>query len=296
MNALRPLLFGEVLFDHFPGGEAVLGGAPFNVAWNLQAFGARPLLVTRVGEDETGARVLAAMGDWGMDTAGVQRDPRRPTGRVEVQLEAGQPSYEIAPDQAYDHIAADELPSLPSEVLLCHGSLALRGATTRAALAALCAAGASQRLVDVNLRAPFWEREEVLRLCQGAQTIKLNEHELELLVPEAPSEATRARLLMQRTGARELLLTLGAAGARVISAGSGRALQATPTGTTQVRDCVGAGDAFTAISLLGRVRGWDSESTLQRAVTFSEAIVGLRGATSSDPVFYAPFFDRWPHP
>ena len=25
----RPLVFGEVLFDHFPDGSAVLGGAPF---------------------------------------------------------------------------------------------------------------------------------------------------------------------------------------------------------------------------------------------------------------------------
>jgi len=36
----NPLLhiFGEVLFDHFPDGSRVLGGAPFNVAWHLQAF------------------------------------------------------------------------------------------------------------------------------------------------------------------------------------------------------------------------------------------------------------------
>ncbi len=30
-------VFGEVLFDHFPDGRRVLGGAPFNVAWNLAA-------------------------------------------------------------------------------------------------------------------------------------------------------------------------------------------------------------------------------------------------------------------
>ncbi|MCG2635366.1 MAG: carbohydrate kinase, partial [Gammaproteobacteria bacterium] len=26
-------IYGEVLFDHFPDGSRVLGGAPFNVAW-----------------------------------------------------------------------------------------------------------------------------------------------------------------------------------------------------------------------------------------------------------------------
>ncbi|MDA1342582.1 MAG: carbohydrate kinase, partial [Proteobacteria bacterium] len=35
-------VFGEVLFDHFPDGTKVLGGAPFNVAWHLQVFGQQP--------------------------------------------------------------------------------------------------------------------------------------------------------------------------------------------------------------------------------------------------------------
>ena len=34
-----PLIFGEVLYDVFPGGEEVLGGAAFNAAWNLQGLG-----------------------------------------------------------------------------------------------------------------------------------------------------------------------------------------------------------------------------------------------------------------
>ncbi len=37
-NDERPLVFGEVLFDHFPDGGVVLGGAPFNVAAHLQAY------------------------------------------------------------------------------------------------------------------------------------------------------------------------------------------------------------------------------------------------------------------
>ena len=51
MNA-QPLVFGEVLWDCFPDGQQVLGGAPFNVAWHLHAFGISPLFVSRVGQDE----------------------------------------------------------------------------------------------------------------------------------------------------------------------------------------------------------------------------------------------------
>ncbi len=78
----RPIIFGEVLYDTFPDDAAVLGGAPFNVAWHLQGFGLQPLFISRVGTDELGAQVIADMQAWGMDLRGVQRDsissPTRP--------------------------------------------------------------------------------------------------------------------------------------------------------------------------------------------------------------------------
>ena len=51
MKTTRLCVFGEVLFDHFPDGRRVLGGAPFNVAWHLQAFGEAPRFISRVGAD-----------------------------------------------------------------------------------------------------------------------------------------------------------------------------------------------------------------------------------------------------
>ncbi len=86
-----PVIFGEVLFDRFPDGNSVLGGAPFNVAWHLQAFGARPLLISSVGDDELGAEIRQTMQDWGMDDSGLQTDAAHPTGTVEVSFNAGEP-------------------------------------------------------------------------------------------------------------------------------------------------------------------------------------------------------------
>ena len=57
MSNNRPIhVFGEVLFDHFPDGSRVLGGAPFNVAWHLQAFGQSPRFISRIGNDPAGLR------------------------------------------------------------------------------------------------------------------------------------------------------------------------------------------------------------------------------------------------
>ena len=50
-------IFGEVLFDVFPDGHQVLGGAPFNVAWHLQAFGQSPFFISRVGNDPQGKEI-----------------------------------------------------------------------------------------------------------------------------------------------------------------------------------------------------------------------------------------------
>ncbi|MGD8910729.1 MAG: PfkB family carbohydrate kinase, partial [Chromatiales bacterium] len=118
----RITVFGEVLFDCFPGGEKILGGAPFNVAWNLCAFGQRPWFVSRVGEDDEGRTIRQAMASWGMDTGGVQSDPQHATGQVQVSLDQGEPSYDIVDAVAYDFIEAGELDPQPCRMLY-HGSL-----------------------------------------------------------------------------------------------------------------------------------------------------------------------------
>ena len=105
---MTPLvIFGEVLFDCFDD-EAVLGGAPFNVAWNLRGFGLDPVLISRVGADGRGEAVRTTMGSWGLDARGLQTDTGRPTGMVTITLEGGEPTFAILPDQAYDRIDAGE--------------------------------------------------------------------------------------------------------------------------------------------------------------------------------------------
>jgi fructokinase len=128
-------VFGEVLFDRFPDGHAVLGGAPFNVAWHLQAFGERPRFLSAVGDDAPGRQIRQAMADWGMDLDSLGTDPEHATGEVVVSLEGGEPSYDIRPDRAYDHIAPPA--AGPGCDLLYHGTLAVRGPRSAQALTRL---------------------------------------------------------------------------------------------------------------------------------------------------------------
>jgi fructokinase len=295
--AQPPLVFGEVLFDRFPDGREVLGGAPFNVAWHLQAFGAAPRFISAVGDDPLGEQIASAMDDWGMDRAGLQRDPVHPTGTVEVSLDAGEPSYEIIADRAYDNIDADALPPLPSGALLYHGSLALRAEPSRSALDRLCDRQDVAVFLDVNLRDPWWDEAQLKRLLERALWVKLNADELRLLAPPQtgsgdPSIEDQAKALRDHYGLDVVYATLGGEGALVIDA-NGEATSVAPRGRVDVVDAVGAGDGFASVLILGLLRGWPLEQTLERAQAFASAIVGRRGATVHDSDFYAGFRTDW---
>jgi len=287
---IRPLIFGEVLFDHFPDGSSVLGGAPFNVAWHLQAFGLAPLFVSRVGTDAEGGEIRAAMQAWGMDLGGLQSDPEHATGSVEVSLSEGEPHYDIVYPRAYDFIDADELPDLPEHGILYHGSLALRHEVSARALSEIRRRTSAPRFVDINLRAPWWDAAGVQRMLYSARWIKLNSDELALVAPDAGDEAARLQCLLT-DGTDFVVLTRGSEGASVITADSRQDVQ--PTSELDVVDVVGAGDAFCSVLLAGMVRQWPLPVTLARAQRFASAIVGIRGATTRDGDFYRRVTDAW---
>ena len=285
----RPLIFGEVLFDCFPDGSRVLGGAPFNVAWHLHALGLNPLFVSRVGVDSAGDEILAAMRDWGMGLSGVERDPDHPTGRVEIRLEAGQPSYAILSDQAYDYAAPPE--ELADIALIYHGSLALRRRTSRETLSAIRAQSAAPLFVDVNLRNPWWDVKTVAGLLDGARWCKLNNIELASLSgPGDPTDA--ARRLIDRHELEQVFVTLGAAGALTLGA-DGTCEHVAPANNVAVVDTVGAGDAFASVLIAGLLQGWPVTLTLERAQDLASAVCGLRGALPRERTFYQDLQTRW---
>ena len=286
-------IFGEVLYDVFPDGQQVLGGAPFNVAWHAQAFGLSPHFISRVGNDAAGDRVIAAMHNWGMPLDGMQQDPGHPTGRVQVSLTAdNEPAYDIVPDCAYDFIDSAALPAAGVCRLLYHGTLALRNEVSRQALETLKRRAAGGAFIDVNLRAPWWRRDAVVANLAGVRWTKLNSHELGLLVADASGLDEAIELFMRRYAPELLIVTLGDAGALAVTA-TGETSRTAPKRQHPVVDTVGAGDAFSSVVLLGVMRHWPLPLILERAQAFASAIVGMRGATVSDMAFYQPFIENW---
>lgn len=286
------IIFGEVLFDCFPDGNMILGGAPFNVAWHLQSFGLSPLFISRIGNDSYGEKIKEAMKNWGMDLRGLQIDLAHPTGLVKVQLIDQEPHYEIVNNSAYDFIESSQIPLLKKDSILYHGTLALRNKNSFETLQEIKNTISPLTFLDVNLRSPWWKLETIELLLKGISWLKLNEEELSLIVPQKSNTQSRIEYLFSIFSLNKITLTKGKAGA-ISFQSNGDYHQISPSKATQIIDTVGAGDAFSSILILGMVENWDIEATLARAQKFAGAIVGIPGATIQDKSFYNTFLEQW---
>ena len=285
------VIFGEVLFDCFPDGNRVLGGAPFNVAWHCHAFGLTPLFISRVGYDEAGQEIISAMQRWGMNTDGVQVDSEHVTGIVDVSFEDGEPAYDIVENSAWDFIDINDIPNLKEQTLLYHGSLAMRNPVSEQTLSMLKQDNHDSVFVDVNLRSPWWGIEKIQSILKTAKWIKLNKDELSLLVPGDTDLVTKARHIIMHEKPELVVVTQGEEGAMAVTAKE--TVSVKPGFETDVVDTVGAGDAFASILILGLYKQWPLETILERAQSFASKVVGLRGATTDDKEFYQPFINDW---
>lgn len=312
MNQQTIAVFGESLVDDFIT-EQVVGGAPFNVARNLAAFGVATLMVTRIGEDKNGTLVRREFERFGMTEAGLQIDALEATGRVVVERnDAGHRDaghrFIILPDQAYDYVvAAPALAALAASKpsVLYFGTMAQRHETSRATVRAMLDASKAQRYLDLNVRDGQVTERCAFESLHLADIVKVNEEELKDLFkwythtqPGTKSVDSRemvdaCQALMRTFNLQTLIVTLGERGAIVFEADGTVTINQQCHAPAHIVDTVGAGDAFSAVFLYGQAQGWPLPSTLARANAFAGAICGVAGAVPNDIGFYAPWLAAW---
>lgn len=300
-------VFGEALVDDF-GTVQVVGGAPFNVARHLAGLGLPALMVTRIGNDANGALVRGEFTRYRMTDAGLQTGAGEATGRVAVEMALdGSHRFEILPHQAYDAIDAQAAAQAAAQAqpdVLYFGTLAQREEASRTALQAVLKAAGALRYLDLNLRDGQYTERTVFDSLSQADILKVNEDELAQLfewyshlcpaLDDMTSLDVRMACaqLMSNFTLQGMIVTLGPRGAVHYSADGGMtAVAGTPL--ERLVDTVGAGDAFSAVYLAGRARGWPLDTTLQRANAFAGAVCGLAGAVPADLSFYSDWNGRW---
>ena len=301
------VVYGEALVDDFLT-EQIVGGAPFNVARHLAAFMAPQLMLTRIGNDRNGVTVRAEFERFAMSEAGLQTDKIEETGRVVVERGAKGHRFVILPSQAYDFINPEQalgaLESVEASALY-FGTLAQRSPRSRDTLYALLDATSATRYLDLNLREGQFDERCVFHSLHAADIAKVNEEELQSLFawyfdihpsdPPLDSEEVRAACaaLVQKFELDALIVTLGHRGSVYFAAGGEVIVNRDNPQPPFLIDTVGAGDAFSAIFLLGRMRGWPLQQTLARANEFAGAICAIPGAVPQDMGFYDKWVAHW---
>ncbi len=288
MGKPRILSCGEVLWDLFPEG-ARFGGAPANFACHAAILGGDVSILSAVGNDARGDDAIAILRSFGIDTSLVQRIADARTGTVGVSVDAGgKPSFEIHPGSAWDRIAGtDALVAKIAEVdAIYFGTLGQRGETSRATIRRALGLAEKRgilRVLDVNLRRPFYDAALIREAIRQASVLKLSDDELGEVaaacgvVLNAKPEVT-LRSLLTHFGLDLVVMTRGAEGALLVSSDDAVVQPGIPT---KVLDTVGAGDSFTAALVLGLLRGEPRGAILRKACEIASAVCAQSGAVPS---------------
>jgi 2-dehydro-3-deoxygluconokinase len=285
------LTLGEALVSLRTRGPLALGGAltmhaagaELNVAIGLARLGHRAAYGGVVGEDELGAFILRTLAAEGVEAGGVRRDPR-PTGTLFLEARtpdvsrvfyhrAGSAGAQLAPDDV-DRLLDRDLAWLHLTGITPALSEDARAATLRAAAA--CRRRAVPFSVDINFRSKLWSGREASgvlpRLVEGAEVVIGSPEEIALAVPGTGPHDDAGALLAQ--GVADVVVKLGAAGARAFTAAGTHAAPALPV---TALDTVGAGDAFTAGYLSARLDAEDVPARLARGCALGAFAVGSVG-------------------
>jgi fructokinase len=279
MNKHRVVCFGEVLWDVFPSG-AEAGGAPMNVAYHLHKQKKDPTLITRIGIDEEGKKLIDIFSRKGVCTEHFQVDYAYATGKVYAKPnEHHETVYDIVMPAAWDFIQwEDGLKQLVEDAeFFVFGSLAARNRVSKDTLFRLLEI-ARKKVLDLNLRAPYFNRPVVEQLLGKADLVKMNQAELELITgwfSHYTSVEDRVKSIRDKFAISEIVVTMGAEGALLYRNGD---ITLHRGFKVAVEDTVGSGDAFLAGLLSQLLDNADSEAALRFANGLGAFVATQRGA------------------
>lgn len=291
------MVVGETLFDIFPD-RKFPGGAPFNFAFHLHGLGLAVKFISRVGEDDAGREILDFVRRFNFPIEGIQVDPERPTGEVRITLDDnGVPDFDIVRERAYDFIetnAYTESMARQKIRLLYIGTLIQRSPVSSEFVKKLLADLSLESIVmtDLNLRAPFYNREAVEFTLQCCDILKISAQEMEEILRLLQYKGTARQFIMflqENYEIGSLCVTKGEKGSEFYETGTFEPFAAEAAESKAPMDTVGAGDAFAAMMTAGLILGWHKQKVLEKASEFSARVCEFPGALPTEPDFYKPF-------
>lgn len=256
---MRFIAIGELLIDFTPSGKTESsqllfarnpGGAPANVAVQVERLGISSGFIGTVGKDMFGEYLYDVLKAENLDITGLTFDEDYATSLAFVELAPdGNRNFSFYRDPGADTrlTASDENKRLIDGCdMICYGSLMMTAEPSRSAvceLAEYAKKAGKITVYDPNWRPPLWKDKDegiemMKRLIKHSDIMKLSDEEAELITGESGEEAAK-KLLGE--GVKLVIITCGAKGCEVYSESFGFAMN---TYDTEVIDTTGSGDSF----------------------------------------------------
>lgn len=255
-----------MLWDCLPSGP-VAGGAPMNVALNLHQLGLNSRLISAVGKDEDGIKLLSFLRAFDLPLDLIQIKPDHETSKVLVDTtDPENIKYNIVSPVAWDFIEWNEtLDQVVEEAdAFVFGTLGVRNTESLKTLIQLLR-HPTLRIFDANLRPPFYDFEVIETLLGFADVLKINDDELEIFADYFKTEPTIEGLcfhLDQHFPMEIICVTRGSKGAIIYQKGK---ISEHPGYKVKVQDSIGAGDAF----LSGFIKTYLEEKSPEEILDFA---------------------------
>lgn len=263
------------------------GGCALNTATTLVRLGLTASVVGKVGTDPFGSFVLQLLDERGVDRRGVLRDEKVPTSATVVLVDsAGERTFLHLPG-ANGHMRREEL---DDEALFSGRALHVAGALV---MPAFDGAPTAAVLEEARARGLITSLDTVWDATAGWERLLPSLPHLDLFVPtlgegaaiSGQEDPKAVADWLRERGVGTVALKLGADGCYVSSEEFEGYLAAPPV---KAIDGTGAGDAFAAGMLYGRLAGWpvDRSAALANAAgalaaTAVGAVEGVRGLTET---------------
>jgi fructokinase len=283
--AHKVISFGDMLWDLFPEGP-MFGGAPGNYACHAARLGGEVYMVSGVGAGQRGTEALAVLRAQGVRDELVQRMDDYPTGIVTVEVDdGGKPTFEIGKDAAWDHWEWNGgiEKAVRTANAVYFGTLGQRGESPRAGIRKAMQLAKDEgilRVLDVNLRPPFFTDALIRDSLALASVFKLSDDELQRVcsacgIPLSRANEDTLREILEKYELEIVVMTKGDEGAVLLTPDTEFEQ---PGVEAEVVDTVGAGDSFTASMTLGLLRKDPFPKILRDACEVAAAVCSHAGA------------------
>jgi 2-dehydro-3-deoxygluconokinase len=269
--------------------RATHGGAESNTCVWFTRRRMRAALVSRLGADLAGDRVIAGLERSGVDVRWVRRDPDRPTGLM-LRDTAGTVRYwrTGSAASALEPEDLDDAPVADARSVLVSGITPLLGPGPHRTAIAFLDRAHGLRAVDPHVRPGLWGSDraaELVRpLVERCHVVLGGAAELTTVLAvegETPDDDEALARLTSTIGPTEVVLKRGANGAAALAPdGSWHVHRPPPVADV---DPVGAGDAFNAAYLAVRLGGGDVPDALAAGAAIGAAAASTFGDTAESP-------------